>query len=178
MPVPLGIVAIAAARAIAGAAGKRVVSATVGKSAATKYATAKAASNAKALKAAADRKALKKIAKSKPLAEPKSAVKVVPGSDKIQRTLKNSGSTLKSVKAATGQSAREGASRRNLVNRASAELGNIPKPVKINTDPTKPKGVFGPLKKQLDISSGAARGRSVANAKALKGLKPLKTKKK
>jgi hypothetical protein len=121
-------------------------------------------------------KTAKKVVKK--IAEPKSAVKVVPGSDKIQRTLKNSGATLKSVKAATGQSAREGAFRRNLVNRASAELGNIPKPVKINTNPTKPKGVFGPLKKQLDISSGAARGRSVANAKALKGLKPLKTKKK
>lgn len=49
--------------------------------------------------------------------------------------------------------------------------------VKINTNPTKTKGIFGPLKKQLDVRSGAASARSQANAKALKGLKPVNTKK-
>ena len=82
MPAPLGIAAIAAARALSGAAGKRVIGALEGKKSAAKYAAAKSAANAKAksaaMKKAADKKAFKEIAKKKPLATPKSAVRVKP----------------------------------------------------------------------------------------------------
>jgi hypothetical protein len=141
MPVPLGIVAIAAARAIAGAAGKRVVSATVGKSAATKYATTKAASNAKALKAAADRKALKKIAKNKPLAEPKSAVKVKPANP-TGRASFNAQSTVRTIQSAMGTTAKKGAAATGVTGKKGVQP-----PIKINTNPVKVKGPVKTKKK-------------------------------
>ena len=121
-------------------------------------------------------KTAKKVVKK--VAEPKSAVKVVPGNagrpnanfNELLRKGLNKDSSNTALLRKSGERAKRRASQ--------VDTGKPKATVKINTNPTKPKGVFGPLKKQLDISSGAARGRSVANAKALKGLKPLKTKKK
>lgn len=53
------------------------------------------------------------------------------------------------------------------------------KTIKINTDPTKPKGVFGPLKKKLAAADTPAnRAKAKANARGLKAAnKPTKASK-
>jgi multidrug efflux pump subunit AcrB len=125
-------------------------------------------------------KTAKKVVKK--VAEPKSAVKVVKPKTNIERKSLNAMEQTRVNITKSGALARE-TSKPIIVKNARGQvipprISGARQTVKINTNPTKPKGVFGPLKKQLDISSGAAKRRSVANAKALKGLKPLKTKKK
>lgn len=52
-------------------------------------------------------------------------------------------------------------------------------PIKINTDPTKPKGVFGPLKKKVEAANTPAnRAKAKANARGLKAAnKPTRSSK-
>lgn len=120
--------------------------------------------------------AAKVTSKTKKSTTPKSAVTVTkPFSKFVNRTLNTLENT--NVSSRKSEAAKELA-RQEKMQVIRRNAGGRMQTVKINTNPTKTKGIFGPLKKQLDISSGAAKGRSVANAKALRGLKPLKNKKK
>ena len=127
MPAPLGIAAIAAARALSGAAGKRVIGALEGKKSAAKYAAAKSAANAKAksaaMKKAADKKAFKEIAKKKPLATPKSAVRVKPPA----KTVGNPPNNIKAWESVLSSASRGGVGR-TMGKTKDARVANSKKP--------------------------------------------------
>jgi hypothetical protein len=84
----------------------------------------------------------------------------------------NQGSMMRTTDAATGAAARKGAARLGVTG-----TKGVQKPIKINTDPTKPKGVFGPLKKKIAAKSPEGRANVRANARGLKAAnKPVSKK--
>jgi hypothetical protein len=70
---------------------------------------------------------------------------------------------MRTTDAATGAAARKGAARLGVTG-----TKGVQKPIKINTDPTKPKGIFGPLKKKIAAKSPEGRANVKANARGLK----------
>jgi hypothetical protein len=99
-------------------------------------------------------KALKTSKKSKPLAEPKSAVRVKYNKQAMENAIKDG--QLKTKRPNMSAS-------RPIVSRPGSGRA-----IKINTDPTKPKGVFGPLKKKIAAKSPEGRANAKANARGLK----------
>ena len=82
----------------------------------------------------------------------------------------NQGSMMKTTDAATGAAARKGAASLGVTGKKGVQP-----PVKINTDPTKPKGVFGPLKKKAAAANTPAnRAKAKANARGLKAANKKK----
>ena len=77
-------------------------------------------------------------------------------------------------KAARGASPKKVIRNKTVVRAAEKKL-----PIKINTDPTKPKGMFGPLKKKAAAANTPAnRAKAKANARGLKAAnKPTRSSK-
>jgi hypothetical protein len=106
---------------------------------------------------------------TKPLANPKSAVKTV-AADRSRASKFNQGSLMRTTDAATGAAARKGATGVGVTGKKGVQP-----PVKINTDPTKPKGIFGPLKKKAAAANTPAnRAKAANNARALKAANKKK----
>ena len=99
----------------------------------------------------------------KKLAEPKSAVKVVPRKDMTTRVVDNMNATNRAEWIKSGNIARNAA--------RSVNTGKPRTTVKINTDPTKPKGVFGPLKTKIAAKSAPSASRTRSGAKRATGRK-------
>ncbi len=175
--VPFSGIGRAAARVV----GKAIVNATTGKTAARKYAELKMRDSAKAK--------LPSI-KTKPLTNPKSDVRVKPGRTATGPGLETRGNKITSQsqksnankvisnseykvmdyfsKGNVGKAGRGASLKKIERNKAVVRAADKKSPIKINTDPTKPKGVFGPLKKKIAAKSPEGRANVKANARGLK----------
>jgi hypothetical protein len=97
--------------------------------------------------------------KAQPLANPKSGVRVKYNKQAMEKSI------LKERMPKTSP----------MAERARAIESTMKRPIKINTDPTKPKGVFGPLKKKLAAADTPAnRAKAANNARALKAANKKK----
>ena len=186
MPAPIVAAAALAAKVakltMRQKAGKAVVNATTGKTSARKYAESAARSNAKKAEAKA---AVKAAAKRKPLANPKSAVRVKPAAKQVG----NPRNDVKAWESVLSSASRGGAGSnlgkikeaRKMMSKNPVASGKASRPVaspsnpdfrsrvKINTDPSKPKGIFGSLKKKAAAANTRAnRAKAKANSRGLK----------
>lgn len=109
---------------------------------------------------------IKKIQKAKPLANPKSAVKVV-AKDPVRQEKFNRGSTVRNLESIMGIAAKKGAAKLGVTG-----TKGVQPPVKIGG------GKLGALKKQIENAKPLSKAESKANARGLKAAnKPTKASK-